>query len=187
MITPFITKLEIGATYGFAVDVANRSDSASRWIHLGYSRKPPFPVFYDRNILVPAKSTETHRFVFTTTEKWGKDYWGRVGMRNGDAMLTVHPHPLEQLYESQFITDTLTLPQADALSLELSNEPESLFQFRYDVLGEDGKVLMADCHDQTDISVVAMLDIETVKIRVRIHSNQPDIAIAASDLRWRMR
>ncbi len=188
LMAAFPNNLEIGATYGFAATVTNHSDSQGRWINLGYSRKPPFPIFYDRNILIHPGETATHRYTFTPTEKWGENYWVRVGVRNGDASLMVNPGPLQRLYTTEFITDNITLPQADEVMLELKNSPAGIFQYRYDVLaGPDLKVVMADCHSETDISVVRSLDIENIVVRIKILAEQSDVAVTPSDFQWRLR
>ena len=165
----FKDNLENGATYGFKVHVSNPNDKHSRWISLGYSRKPPHPVFYDTNILVPPDTEEEYKFVFSPKAAWGSNYWIRVGVRNGTVPLYVKPFPLERLYEVAFISGPVALPKGAKVCLTMPKRTNDVFRFQYDLISVTGdRVLMANCNDATDLSGLDYLDLKSVRIRTKL-------------------
>jgi len=182
----FKENLEIGATYGFRVHVSNPDHKESRWINLGYSRKPPHPIFYDTNILVRPDTNEEYKSIFSPTEKWGHNYWIRVGVRNGTAPLYVKPFPLERLYKVEFISKPINLPKGQRVSISLKETGSEMFQFRYDLLSvEDDRVLMENCNEDTDVSGLVYLDVEKVAIRVKLLSTTAGLPEKCPPLIWK--
>lgn len=181
----FENTLEIGVTYGLCVKVSNTDIKHSRWINLGYSRKPPYPIFYDTNILVPPSTNKEYKYVFHTTKKWGTNYWVRVGVRNGKAPLSVEPISVEKLYEVEFTSDEFTLPQGKKVCLTMPTKDGNIFKFRYDLIStEDGKDLMTTCNETTDVSGLNYLDITKAKVRVRLFTAVPGVFEKCPKLRW---
>ena len=185
IVAGFKDNLESGVTYGFRVQVSNTHSKDSRWISLGFSRKPPHPIFYETNILMRPDTHGEYKFTFSTKAAWGSNYWVRVGVRNGMAPLYVKPLDLERLYGVEFTSEAVALPKGPKVCLTMPNQGSELFQFQYDLLSAiDGKVLMANCNSTTDISGLAYLDIKEVKIRIKLLTNIAGSPATCPQLIW---
>ena len=184
-IEAMLKKVDIGVTYGLRVKVENSDSKNSRWINLGYSRKPPYPVFYDTNFLVRPATTKEYKYVFNTKKKWGKNYWVRVGVRNGDIPLKVKPFAVERLYEVEFLSSPVTLPEGEKVCLGMAELNNKIFKLRYDLISvEDGKDLMTVCNGTTDISGLHQLDIHKARIRVKLLTTVPGLFKKCPKLNW---
>jgi hypothetical protein len=179
--------LEPDSIYGFKVLVSNNDKKDLRWINLGYSRKPPYPIFYDTNFLIPPNSKKSYNYIFETKKKWGRKYWIRIGARYSEAELSVETFPLKKLHVVEFTSLPVRLPDGAKLCLGTIAGDEKIFKFRYDLLEPaDNKCLMSNCNENTDVSVLKNLNVSEVKIRIKIYTDNPAEFNKCPKLCWKV-